>query len=226
MNPLTQHDGVVVAIPVANIDTDILVPRQYLKRVERSGLADYLFDRWRYLDRGAASDDPYVDCSARVPDPSFALNQPRHEGASFLVAGANFGCGSSREQAVWALAQWGIRVIVAPSFGDIFFNNCLANGVLPVVLDDDTVATLARRAAAPGYRLAVDLSTCRIEDGAFGEAWSFAIDPFRQRCLLDGSDAIALTLRFTTDIAAFERQRERECPWLAKPMSNFEPPKP
>jgi 3-isopropylmalate/(R)-2-methylmalate dehydratase small subunit len=225
MKPLTRHEGLVVAIPAANVDTDILVPKQYLKRVERDGLAGILFDRWRYLDRGDTGDDPYVDCTQRTPDPAFALNQPRHAGATILLAGANFGCGSSREQAVWALAQWGIRVIVAVSFGDIFFNNSHANGLLPVVLPEAALAELMQRAARPGWRLVVDLPQQRIEDPVRGDSWPFEIDPFRKRCLIDGADTIALTLQHEAAIAAFELRHGHAQPWLAPPFDGFVPPR-
>lgn len=224
MKPLVQHEGRVVAIAAANVDTDILVPKQYLKRVERSGLADYLFDRWRYLDRGNTTDDPYVDCRTREPDPGFALNQPRHAGASILLAGANFGCGSSREQAVWALAQWGIRVVVAPSFGDIFFNNCLANGVLPVVQPAAVMALLHQRALQPDWHLQVDLPRQRLTDPGIGDSWSFEIDEFRRTCLIDGSDAVALTLRHADAIGAFELRHRQAYPWLADLSPGFDPP--
>ncbi len=221
MTPLIQHEGLAVPIAAANIDTDILVPKQYLKRVERTGLSDYLFDRWRYLDRGNATDDPYVDCTTREPDPDFALNQRQYAGASFLLARDNFGCGSSREQAVWAIAQWGIRVVVAPSFGDIFFNNCYANGILPVVLTGADMDVLFSRAATPGYRLQVDLPAQELRDAA-GNRWSFNIDPFRKQCLLAGQDAIALTLDKAAAIAGFEQRHWQQQPWLAADAPRFE----
>ena len=226
MKPLLQHDGLVVAIAAANVDTDILVPKQYLKRVERSGLADYLFDRWRYLDRGQASDDPYVDCATRAPDPAFPLNQPRHAGATVLLAGANFGCGSSREQAVWALAQWGVRVVVAASFGDIFFNNCFANGVLPIVQPAAVMVRLFERAAQPGWRLQVDLPRQLVEDRSTGEHWPFEIDAFRKAHLVEGRDAVALTLQHEDAIGAFEHRHRQAHPWLSDPTPGFEPPTP
>lgn len=222
MKPLVQHEGLAVPVAAANIDTDILVPKQYLKRVERTGLADYLFDRWRYLDRGNATDDPYVECAARAADPEFALNKPQYAGASFLLARDNFGCGSSREQAVWALAQWGIRVVVAPSFGDIFFNNCFATGLLPVVLDAAAMDVLFSHSATPGYRLAVDLRAQELCD-ALGHRWSFDIEPFRKQCLLAGQDAIALTLEKAVAVASFEQQHWRQQPWLAAPVPRFGP---
>lgn len=223
MTPLTQLEGLVVPIPAANVDTDILVPKQYLKRVERTGLADYLFDRWRYLDRGNATDDPYVDCTTRKPDPDFALNQPRYQGATILLARDNFGCGSSREQAVWAIAEWGIRVVIAPSFGDIFFNNCYANGVLPVVLPASEIDLLFTRVARPGYRLRIDLETQTAHDDAGGQ-WTFDIDPFRKSALLSGRDAIALTLEQRSAIASFEQRHWQSQPWLASPAPSFNQP--
>ena len=226
MTPLLHHTGLVVALPASNVDTDILVPKQYLKRVERTGLADVLFDRWRYLDRGNATNDPYVDCSTRTPDPQFALNQPRHAGASVLLAGANFGCGSSREQAVWALAQWGFRMLVAPSFGDIFFNNCYANGVLPVVQPVDVMNQLLTRAQRPGWCLHVDLQRQVIQDPDDGGLWPFAIDEFRKNCLMQGHDAVDLTLQHRDAIAAFETRHRQAQPWLTGLVSPFAAPTP
>lgn len=223
MTPLVQHEGLVMPIAAANIDTDILVPKQYLKRVERTGLAGYLFDRWRYLDRGNATDDPYVDCATRAPDPAFALNQPQYRGASILLARANFGCGSSREQAVWALAEWGIRVLIAPSFGDIFFNNCHANGVLPVVLPEPEIDALFRNAAQRNYRLRIDLPAQTVTDRA-GGLWTFQIDPFRKSSLLDGRDAIALTLEKVGAITQFEQGHWQNQPWLARHVPPFDQP--
>jgi 3-isopropylmalate/(R)-2-methylmalate dehydratase small subunit len=213
MKPLSFHDGLVVVLSAANVDTDILVPRQYLKRIERTGLGDYLFDRWRYLDRGNASDDPYLDCSTRDPDPDFPLNQARHQGASILIAGANFGCGSSREQAVWALAEWGFRVLVAPSFGDIFFNNCHANGVLPIVLSVPDVDALTTRASEIGYRLQLNLPDQTLTDRR-GGSWTFEIDQSRKASLIGGLDAIAYTLAREVEIATFEAEHRRRQPWL------------
>ena len=223
MTPLVRHEGLVVPMAAANIDTDILVPKQYLKRVERSGLADYLFDRWRYLDRGNATDDPYVDCTAREPDSAFPLNQPQYKGATFLLAQANFGCGSSREQAVWALAEWGIRVLIAPSFGDIFFNNCHANGILPVVLPQVEVDALFVNASQRGYRLRVDLPAQTVTDAAGGH-WTFQIDDFRKSSLLDGRDAIALTLEKAGAIGRFEQRHWQSQPWLARHAPRFDQP--
>lgn len=225
MTPFVKHEGLVVAIPAASIDTDILIPKQYLKRVERAGLADYLFDRWRYLDRGNATDDPYVDCAGREPDPAFALNQARHAGATVLVTGANFGCGSSREQAVWGLVQWGIRAVIAPSFGDIFFNNCFANGLLPIVLASEAVDQISLSAQQPGWRLAIDLGlqTVTAPDGT---TWHFEMDAFRKTCLLNGADAIALTLAHAAAINAFEQRHAQAQPWLAADLASptFQPP--
>ncbi|MBB5696384.1 3-isopropylmalate dehydratase small subunit [Muricoccus pecuniae] len=225
MTPFLQHDGLVVAIPAANVDTDVLVPKQYLKRVERTGLADYLFDSWRYLDRGGAGDDPYASCAGRAPDPGFPLNQPRHAGASILVARANFGCGSSREQAVWALAQWGIRALVAPSFGEIFLNNCFANGVLPIVLEAAAVEDLITRAGVPGFRLTVDLPEQAVSD-AVGGRWGFEITPFRKACLMQGADAVVLTQRHDAALARFEERHARRFPWLSTTPADagFAPP--
>ncbi|MES2973719.1 MAG: 3-isopropylmalate dehydratase small subunit [Pseudomonadota bacterium] len=220
MKPLVHHEGLVVPVVAANIDTDILVPKQYLKRVERTGLADYLFDRWRYLDRGNATDDPYVDCATREPDPAFVLNLPQYKGASILLAGANFGCGSSREQAVWAIAEWGIRAVIAPSFGDIFFNNCYANGILPIRLAGPDMDVLLRNAGRAGYSLQIDLPAQKVSDGSGGE-WLFDIDPFRKSSLLEGRDAIALTLQKAAAISRFEQAHWSSQLWLASSAPAF-----
>lgn len=224
MKPLVTHEGLALPVDAANIDTDILVPKQYLKRVERTGLSDYLFDRWRYLDRGNATDDPYVDCKTRQSDPDFALNKQQFAGATFLLARENFGCGSSREQAVWAIAQWGFRVVVAPSFGDIFFNNCFANGILPVVLAPQALDTLFQQVAEPGYRLQVDLPAQEVGD-LMGNRWHFDIDPFRKQTLLAGLDAIALTLTQSEVIAAYEHRHWAAQPWLSNDVPRFSPDK-
>lgn len=220
MTPLVDHAGLVLPVDAANVDTDILVPKQYLKRVERTGLSDYLFDRWRYLDRGNATDDPYVDCATRVADPAFVLNQPRYSGASILLARANFGCGSSREQAVWAIAEWGIRIVIASSFGDIFFNNCYANGILPVALSEREVDALFLNAERPAYSLRMDLPSQTLGDDA-GCTWEFQIDPFRKSCLMGGKDAVALTLEKSAAIGRFENRHWHGKPWLAASAPHF-----
>lgn len=220
MKPLIRLEGVAVPVDASNIDTDILVPRQYLKRVERTGLADYLFDRWRYLDRGMATDDPYVDCTTREPDPAFVLNKPELRDATILLTRENFGCGSSREQAVWALSQWGFRAVIAPSFGDIFFNNCFSNGLLPIVLPEAAIGKLFEAAGQSTLRLAIDLPSQSVEAGA-GKRWNFAIDDFRKTNLLQGNDAIALTLKEERAIREFENRHFERQPWLGAPAPRF-----
>ena len=194
MQPFEIHFGKVAALPRANVDTDQIIPKQFLKRIERTGFGPCLFYDWRYLPDGA-------------PDPAFELNRPAAQGASVLVAGDNFGCGSSREHAPWALADYGFRAIIAPSFADIFANNCTKNGLLPVVLTETEVAEIVRRArGAEGYELTVDLERRVVEDGE-GFRASFRIDDFRRACLLEGLDDIGLTLRREPEIAAYEKRR-------------------
>lgn len=212
MEPFRSHTGIVAPLDRANVDTDQIIPKQFLKSIRRTGFGANLFDDWRYLDRG----EPGRDDSQRPLNPDFVLNQPRYRGASILLARRNFGCGSSREHAPWALAEYGMRALVAPSFADIFFNNCLKNGLLPIVLDEAIVDRLfARVAAQPGYRLTVDLARQTVTTPE-GDAFEFAIDPFRKECLLNGWDDIGLTLRHKDEIAAFEKARLARHPWLAK----------
>lgn len=196
MRAFTVHTGRVAALPRVNVDTDQIIPKQFLKRVERTGFGEFLFFDWRYRPDGS-------------PDPGFELNRPAARGASVLLAGSNFGCGSSREHAPWALAEYGFRAIVAPSFADIFYGNCCQNGLLPVRLAEAEVAELFRRAdAAPeGYELTVDLERQRVTDGAGFEA-TFSIDPYRREMLLRGLDEIGRTLLEEPTITAFERGRE------------------
>ena len=195
MQPFVTHSGVVAALDRANVDTDQIIPKQFLKRIERTGFGQFLFFDWRYLADGSA-------------DPAFELNQPIRRGASILLARRNFGCGSSREHAPWALADYGFRAVIAPTFADIFFNNCFQNGMLPVKLDEADVEELFRRASAAEasghpYRLTVDLVGCEIRDDA-GFSRSFAVDPFRRTFLLEGLDNIGLSLRHVDSIAAWE----------------------
>jgi 3-isopropylmalate/(R)-2-methylmalate dehydratase small subunit len=197
MEPFRVHTGRVAALPRANVDTDQIIPKQFLKRIERTGFGVSLFHDWRYGGDG-------------TPDPAFELNRPEAAGASVLLAGANFGCGSSREHAPWALAEYGFRAIVAPSFADIFYGNCCQNGLLPVTLGEDAVAELFRRATASGgYELTVDLERTEVRDAA-GFRADFAIAPYRRAMLLDGLDEIGRTLRQEAGIAAFERRRAVE----------------
>ena len=194
MNPFTTHTGLVAPIDRANVDTDQIIPKQFLKRIERTGFGQFLFFDWRFLDDGTAN-------------PEFVLNRPEYAGASVLLARRNFGCGSSREHAPWALEDYGFRVILAPSFADIFYNNCFKNGMLPVKLDEAVIDDLfARVAAHPGYTLTVDLAGGAITD-TFGLALKFEIDPFRRYCLLGGLDDIGLTLEHESKIAAYEQAR-------------------
>jgi 3-isopropylmalate/(R)-2-methylmalate dehydratase small subunit len=194
MLPFRTHTGTPAPLDRPNVDTDQIIPKQFLKRVERTGFGEFLFYDWRYTADGA-------------PDPSFVLNEPRYAGASVLVAGRNFGCGSSREHAPWALLDYGFRAVVAPSFADIFMNNCTKNGVLPVVLSEAEVAELMRRAGAmEGYRLTVDLERREVRDER-GFSARFEMDEFRRRCLLEGLDDTGLTLRHESEIRDYESRR-------------------
>jgi 3-isopropylmalate/(R)-2-methylmalate dehydratase small subunit len=197
MQAFTSHDGVVAALDRANVDTDQIIPKQFLKRIERTGFGQFLFYDWRFLADGS-------------PDPQFELNQPAAAGATILLARRNFGCGSSREHAPWALADYGFRAVIAPTFADIFYSNCFSNGILPIRLAEEDVAELFRRAAlaAAGdsgqYRLQIDLTSCSLQD-TDGFSRSFEVEPFRQRCLLEGLDNIALALQHTDAIDAWEK---------------------
>ncbi|MCG5530116.1 3-isopropylmalate dehydratase small subunit [Halorhodospira halochloris] len=211
MEPFTRHTGLVAPLDRANVDTDAIIPKQFLKSVKRTGFGPYLFDEWRYLDHG----EPGMDCTNRPRNPDFVLNQERYAGASVLLARANFGCGSSREHAPWALQDYGFRAIIAPSFADIFYSNCFKNGILPVVLDEATVDKLFTAAyAEPGYSLTVDLRNQTVETPA-GESFGFEVDPFRRRMLLEGLDEIGITLTEHAEaIRAYEQKRREEAPWL------------
>ena len=203
-------DGLVAPLDRPNVDTDAIIPKQYLKSVRRSGFGPNLFDDWRYLEPG----EPGQDHSKRRLNPDFVLNQPRYEGAQILLGRENFGCGSSREHAVWALEDAGFRVVIAPSFADIFFNNCFKNGVLPIVLEVARLNDLFEDVEAnPGYRLRVNLEqqTITRPDGG---VLDFEIDEFRKYCLLNGLDDIGLTLQHADDIRAYEARRKQEAPWL------------
>ena len=194
----------------ANIDTDAIIPKQFLKSIKRSGFGQNLFDEWRYRDHG----EPGMDSSQRKPNPDFVLNLPRYRGAQILLARANFGCGSSREHAPWAIQDYGFKVIIAPSFADIFFNNCFKIGLLPIVLDADSVDQLFREAeATEGYRLIVDLQNQSVTTPG-DQRFSFDIDPFRKHSLLNGLDEIGLTLQHADKIKAFEEKHRATQPWL------------
>ena len=210
MEKFTRLDGLVVPLDRANVDTDAIIPKQFLKSIRRSGFGPNLFDEWRYLDVG----EPGKDSSQRPRNPDFVLNQPRYQGAQILLTRQNFGCGSSREHAPWALLDYGLRAVIAESFADIFYNNCFKNGILPVVLPAAEIDSLfALVEATVGCRLVVDLEgqcVCRPD----GRTLPFAVDPFRRDCLLNGYDDIGLSLRHAERIRAFEERRRREQPWL------------
>ena len=211
MQKFNLHQGLVAPIDRENVDTDAIIPKQFLKSIRKTGFGINLFDEWRYLDAGF----PGQDAATRRPNPDFVLNQPRYAGASILLARKNFGCGSSREHAPWALDQYGFRAIIAPSFADIFYNNCFKNGLLPIVLSDAAVGQLFDEALAfPGYTLSIDLER-QLVLRPNGDALPFEVQAFRKYCLLNGFDDIALTLRQRDKIAAFEAQRLLEKPWLA-----------
>jgi 3-isopropylmalate/(R)-2-methylmalate dehydratase small subunit len=206
----TTVTAVVAPLDRPNVDTDAIIPKQYLKSIRRTGFGPFLFDDWRYLDPG----DLDIDPANRRLDPDFVLNQPAYAHAQILLARENFGCGSSREHAVWALDDYGFRAVIAPSFADIFYNNSFKNGLLPVVLPETTVSQLFERVlAAPGYKLTVDLPNQRVMTPN-GEAYAFEIDAFRKSCLVEGLDEIALTLKDSDAIRAYERRRAAEAPWL------------
>lgn len=210
MEKFETLDAVVAPLDRPNVDTDAIIPKQYLKSVKRSGFGPNLFDDWRYLEPG----EPGQNHRKRKLNPDFVLNQPRYRDARILLARENFGCGSSREHAVWALEDAGFRVVIAPSFADIFFNNCFKNGVLPIVLDAAILDRLfAQVDATPGYRLAVDLENQNVTTPD-GEKLSFAVDEFRKYCLLNGLDDIGLTLQHAEEIRAYEVRRKSEAPWL------------
>jgi 3-isopropylmalate/(R)-2-methylmalate dehydratase small subunit len=212
MQAFTLHTGLVAPMDRANVDTDAIIPKQFLKSIARSGFGPNLFDEWRYLDKGEPGQDPAV----RKPNPDFVLNQARYKGASVLLCRQNFGCGSSREHAPWALEQYGFRALIAPSFADIFFNNCFKNGLLPIVLPEGVVSRLFDEVAAfPGYRLTIDLPR-QVVVKPDGEEIPFEVQAFRKYCLVNGFDDIGLTLRHADKIRAFEAERLAKMPWLAK----------
>ncbi len=211
MQAFTVHQGLVAPMDRENVDTDAIIPKQFLKSIARGGFGPNLFDEWRYLDKG----EPGQDLSTRKPNPDFVLNQPRYRGASVLLARRNFGCGSSREHAPWALEQYGFRSLIAPSYADIFFNNCFKNGLLPIVLPESQVAQLFDEVAAfPGYSLTVDLPR-QVIVKPDGVELPFDVQPFRKYCLVNGFDDIGLTLRHADKIRAFEAERLAKMPWLA-----------
>ena len=199
----------IIPLDRANVDTDAIIPKQFLKSIKRSGFGVYLFDEWRYLDRG----EPDMDCTHRPRNPDFVLNKPAAHGARILLTRENFGCGSSREHAPWALEDFGIRVILAPSFADIFFNNCFKNGILPIVLDANVIERLFKEASSVGFQVEVELDKQTITT-KFGDVIHFEVDPARKHRLLNGLDDIGLTLRHAEAIKAYEARRQQEAPWL------------
>jgi len=212
MQPFTVHTGLVAPLDRANVDTDAIIPKQFLKSIKRSGFGPHLFDAWRYLDRG----EPGADNAKRPLNPDFVLNEPRYRDASILLARRNFGCGSSREHAPWAMADFGLRAVIAPSYADIFFNNCFKNGLLPIVLSEAQLDRLfADTKAFPGFRLTIDLEaqTVATIDGAL--VYGFEVDVLRKHRLLHGLDDIGLTLEHAETIRAFETKHLAEHPWLA-----------
>ncbi|WP_315129256.1 3-isopropylmalate dehydratase small subunit [Comamonas antarctica] len=211
MQKFTVHQGLVAPMDRENVDTDAIIPKQFLKSIKKTGFGVNLFDEWRYLDHGEPGQDP----ASRKPNPDFVLNLPRYQGASILLARKNFGCGSSREHAPWALDQFGFRAVIAPSFADIFFNNCFKNGLLPIVLPEATVAELFDEVAAfPGYQLTIDLER-QVIVRPQGVEIPFDVIAFRKYCLLNGFDDIGLTLRQSDKIKAYEAERLATKPWLA-----------
>lgn len=209
MEKFTQINSVVVPLDRANVDTDAIIPKQFLKSIKRSGFGPFLFDEWRYLDQG----QPGMDCTNRPLNTEFVLNQPQFKGSSILLTRANFGCGSSREHAPWALEDYGFRVILAPSYADIFFNNCFKNGILPIVLSEAQIQQLFELAAQGPLQLQVSLEAQQIVLPN-GEIIEFSVDEFRKYCLLNGLDDIGLTLQHRSQIEAFEANRRTERPWL------------
>ena len=214
MKKFTLLKGLVAPMDRENVDTDAIIPKQFLKSIRKTGFGPNLFDEWRYLDHGEPGQDP----ASRKPNPDFVLNQPRYQGASILLARKNFGCGSSREHAPWALDQYGFRCVIAPSYADIFFNNCFKNGLLPIQLPETTVAQLFDEVLAfPGYQLTIDLER-QVIVRPQGQEIAFEVQAFRKYCLLGGLDDIGLTLRQTDKIKAFEAERLATKPWLAHSM--------
>ena len=210
MEKFTSHKALVAPLDRANVDTDQIIPKQFLKSIKRSGFGPNLFDEWRYTDEG----QPGQDCSNRPLNPDFILNKDRYQGAEILLARQNFGCGSSREHAPWALLDYGFRCVIAPSYADIFYNNCFKNGILPVILDDKIVNQLFDETiASEGYQLNVDLSSQTVQTPS-GESFSFEVDEFRKHCLLNGLDDISLTLADADFIRSYEAKRKEKSPWL------------
>ncbi|MBA1275668.1 3-isopropylmalate dehydratase small subunit [Stutzerimonas azotifigens] len=216
MQPFTTLDGLVVPLDRRDVDTDAIMPKQFMKSIRRTGFGQNLFDSWRYLDEGV----PGADCSNRPLNPEFSLNQPRYQGAQILLCRDNFGCGSSREHAVWGIEEFGFRVLLGTSFADIFFNNCLKNGVLPIRLAPEVIDSLfVQVEQTPGLRLQVDLPQQQVRCGE--QQWRFDIDGHRKHCLIEGLDDIDLTLARTDEIERYEQQRQRRTPWLFEPVEGL-----
>ena len=210
MKAFTQHRGLVGPMDRANVDTDMIIPKQFLKSIKRSGFGPNLFDELRYLDHG----EPGQDCSSRPLNPDFSLNQERYQGASILLTRKNFGCGSSREHAPWALEDYGFNAVIAPSYADIFYNNCFKNGVLPVILLEREVGILfSELEASEGYQLDIDLVSQTVSSDS-GQVFNFSLDQFRKQCLLNGLDEIGLTLLQSEKIKQYEIEREKSQPWV------------
>lgn len=214
MKPYTTEQGIVAPLDRSNVDTDLIIPKQFLKSIKRTGFGDNLFDELRYLDEGFLGQD----INKRPKNPDFVLNQARYAGASILLARKNFGCGSSREHAPWALEEYGFRTVIAPSFADIFYNNCFKNGMLPVILSEKDVDELFKECFANiGYQLTVDLENQKVISPS-GKEYSFEVDAFRKHCLLNGLDDIGLTLQHADDIKAFEEKAKADRPWVFKEL--------
>ena len=210
MKKFMKHTGIVAPLDRSNVDTDMIIPKQFLKSIKRSGFGPNLFDELRYLDEG----QPDQECSGRPLNPDFVLNQPEYRESSVLLARQNFGCGSSREHAPWALEDFGFRAVIAPSYADIFFNNCFKNGLLPIILSEDEMDELFTLVSAePGLELTIDLEHQKVMTPS-GAVYGFEIDGFRKHCLLEGLDDIGLTLKNEDDIRSYEARRRQEAPWL------------
>lgn len=208
MKKFTIETGIVVPLNRSNVDTDAILPKQFLKSIKRTGFGVSLFEEWRYLDEW--HDD--VDYNNRQINPDFVMNFPMYAGATILMARDNFGCGSSREHAVWALEDYGFRTVIAPTFGEIFYNNCFKNGVLPIQLSEEEVEELFQLSEGKAVKLTIDLAQQTVSAG--DKKYTFDIDPFRKDCMLKGLDAIGLTLQHADEIAAFEKRYKNECPWV------------
>lgn len=218
MEKFIVHKGIAVPLDRANVDTDAIIPKQFLKSIHRTGFGPNLFDEWRYLDHG----EPGIDNSKRPLNPDFVLNQPRYQGASILLARKNFGCGSSREHAPWALQQFGFRAVIAPSFADIFYNNCFKNGLLPIVLPEAAIDVLFNEVSAfVGYQLQIDLEQQVVSTSNGDRRYEFSLDAFRKHCLINGLDDIALTLRSADKIREFEARHLASQPWLANTINTI-----